>query len=201
MASLEELRTTRLHKLELLKKAGMNPFPSKVPRTFCLGDAKKQFADYEKSGKEVSVAGRIMAIRGQGAILFVVLYDGKGKFQAVFKKDEREPLPWQSNSQLPLPNEKKLVRLIHKRNFGGKSFNRCVAFGNRIDSKFVFPAKKDRRNKPPTVWRRQHHPSTTCTLMRETPAGTVELVGCLATNVTGSLNANGVHLKWVPSGI
>ncbi len=88
MASLEELRTTRLHKLELLKKAGMNPFPSKVPRTFCLGDAKKQFADYEKSGKEVSLAGRIMAIRGQGAILFVVLYDGKGKFQAVFKKDE-----------------------------------------------------------------------------------------------------------------
>jgi lysyl-tRNA synthetase class 2 len=91
MASLEELRTTRLHKLELLKKAGMNPFPSKVPRTFCLGDAKKQFADYEKSGKEVSVAGRIMAIRGQGAILFVVLYDGKGKFQAVFKKDEIAP--------------------------------------------------------------------------------------------------------------
>lgn len=88
MASLEELRTTRLHKLELLKKAGMNPFPSSVPRTFCLGDAKKSFADYEKSGKEVSLAGRIMAIRGQGAILFAVLYDGKGKFQAVFKKDE-----------------------------------------------------------------------------------------------------------------
>ena len=90
MASLEELRSTRLSKLELLKKAEMNPFPSKVPRTFCLGDAKINFADYEKSGKEVSLAGRIMAIRGQGAILFAVLYDGKGKFQAVFKKDEIE---------------------------------------------------------------------------------------------------------------
>lgn len=88
MASLEELRAIRILKLELLKKAGMNPFPSKVPRTFCLGDAKASFADYEKSGKEVSLAGRIMAIRGQGAILFAVLYDGKGKFQAVIKKDE-----------------------------------------------------------------------------------------------------------------
>ncbi len=102
MASLEELRATRLHKLELLKKAGMNPYPSKVPRTFCLEDARKSFADYvegskksKNSGKEVSLAGRVMAIRGQGAILFVVLHDGKenGKahFQAVFKKDVIEP--------------------------------------------------------------------------------------------------------------
>ncbi len=88
MTSLEEIKAIRLGKLELLKKAGMNPFPSRVPRTFCLADAKNNFADYEKEGKEVSIAGRIMAIRGQGAILFVVLYDGRGKFQAVFKKDE-----------------------------------------------------------------------------------------------------------------
>ena len=90
MASLEELKATRLEKLEVLKKAGMNPYPSKVPRTFCLADAKFNFTEYEKEGKEVSLAGRIMAIRGQGAILFIVLYDGKGKFQAVFKKDEVE---------------------------------------------------------------------------------------------------------------
>src|SRR3954464_10063741 len=91
MASLEELRTTRLQKLELLKKAGMDPYPSKVPRTFCLEDARKSFADYEATGGEASIAGRIMAIRGQGAILFVVLKDGKedgrAHFQAVFKKD------------------------------------------------------------------------------------------------------------------
>ncbi len=90
MASLEELKAIRLQKLELLKKAGINPFPSKVPRTFCLADAKNNFAEYEKENKEVSLAGRIMAIRGQGAILFIVLYDGKAKFQAVFKKDEIE---------------------------------------------------------------------------------------------------------------
>lgn len=88
MASLEELKVIRLQKLELLKKAGMNPFPSQVPRDFCLADAKIGFVENEKSKKEFSIVGRIMAIRGQGSILFIVLYDGKGKFQAVFKKDE-----------------------------------------------------------------------------------------------------------------
>jgi lysyl-tRNA synthetase class 2 len=56
-----------------------------------LFDAKENFAEYEKGNKTVSLSGRILAIRGQGAILFAVLYDGKGKFQAVFKKDEIDP--------------------------------------------------------------------------------------------------------------
>jgi lysyl-tRNA synthetase class 2 len=94
MASLEELKKTRLEKLELLKKAGMDPYPGKVPWTFCLEDARKNFGAYEANGTEVSIAGRIMAIRGQGAILFVVLKDGKedgrAHFQAVFKKDVLE---------------------------------------------------------------------------------------------------------------
>ena len=87
MASLEELRSARLQKLELLKKAGMEAYPAKVPRDFCLADAKANFASYEADKKEVSLCGRVMAIRGQGAILFVVLDDGKGTFQAVVKKD------------------------------------------------------------------------------------------------------------------
>lgn len=87
MASLDELREIRLHKLELIKQAGMDPYPAKVPRSFCLADAKANFAQYEKSQDEVSLCGRIMAIRGQGAIQFFVLDDGKANFQAVIKKD------------------------------------------------------------------------------------------------------------------
>lgn len=87
MASLEEIRSARLQKIELLKKAGVNPYPSKVPRDMCLRDARANFAAFEKEGKVLSLAGRIMAIRGQGAILFVVLDDGKAKLQSVFKKD------------------------------------------------------------------------------------------------------------------
>jgi lysyl-tRNA synthetase class 2 len=87
MSSLEELKQTRRRKLELFKKAGMEAYPANVPRDFCLADAKARFKEYEKSGKEASLAGRVMAIRGQGAILFLVLDDGRATFQAVIKKD------------------------------------------------------------------------------------------------------------------
>ena len=91
MASLDELRTTRLAKLELLKKAGMEAYPAKVPRDFCLKDARANFGEYEKSAKPVSLSGRIMAIRGSGGISFLVLDDGKSTFQAVIKKDTLSP--------------------------------------------------------------------------------------------------------------
>lgn len=87
MATLEELKAVRTQKLEKLKAKGINPFPARVPRTHSLKDVKADFAALESAKKEISVTGRIMAIRGQGAILFTVLYDGTEKFQAVFKKD------------------------------------------------------------------------------------------------------------------
>jgi len=87
MASLEEIRETRLRKLRLLQDAGMEAYPARIPRDHCLADARKNFSENEKSGKTVNLAGRIMAIRGQGAILFFVLDDGKSTFQAVIKKD------------------------------------------------------------------------------------------------------------------
>ena len=88
MASLEEIRSGRLAKIKKLKEAGINPYPAKVPRDFPVAQFKNDFADLEKSGRAVSLAGRIMAIRGQGAILFVVLFDGTEKVQAIFKKDD-----------------------------------------------------------------------------------------------------------------
>ncbi len=91
MARLDEIRLSRLVKLELLKKAGMDAYPAKIPRDMCLLDARKNFTDFFKQNKTISLAGRIMAIRGQGAILFVVLDDGKEKLQAVFKRDTLEP--------------------------------------------------------------------------------------------------------------
>jgi lysyl-tRNA synthetase, class II len=87
MSSLEELKQTRFLKLELLKKAGMDPYPVSVPRDFCLSIVRARFAEFEKSTKKISLSGRIMAIRGQGAILFLVLDDGTATFQAVVKKD------------------------------------------------------------------------------------------------------------------
>ena len=95
MASLEELKATRLQKLDVLKKAGMEAYPVTVPRDMSLAEAKKDFASIESSKKEVSLSGRIMAIRGQGAILFLVLDDGSATFQAVVKKDILKPESFQ----------------------------------------------------------------------------------------------------------
>ena len=87
MASLEEIRATHIEKLELLKSAGMNPYPARVPRDYALEYIKDSFTILENEGKTHSISGRVMAIRGQGAILFVVLDDGTARFQTVFKKD------------------------------------------------------------------------------------------------------------------
>ncbi|HXK37458.1 MAG TPA: lysine--tRNA ligase [Candidatus Paceibacterota bacterium] len=87
MASLEEIRTERLRKHALLLEKGMNPYPSKVPRTHAVSAVRANFADLESKAAIVALAGRVMAIRGQGAIQFVVLDDGTGTFQAVMKRD------------------------------------------------------------------------------------------------------------------
>lgn len=87
MASLEELRASRIEKLDRLKEAGMEPYPARVARDYSLDVVRDQFTGLEAEGKAYSIAGRVMAIRGQGAILFVVLDDGTAKFQVVFKSD------------------------------------------------------------------------------------------------------------------
>lgn len=90
MASIEELKQIRLQKLAQLESAGMDPYPARVSRTHTLADLRADFEKVESSSSTVTVSGRIMAIRGQGAILFVVLDDGTDRFQTVFKKDTIE---------------------------------------------------------------------------------------------------------------
>ncbi len=88
MASLEELRGARLEKIEKLKTSGLNPYANFVKRDYSISEIKNKFEELEISGDSVSIAGRVMIIRGQGAILFIVLQDGHDRFQAVLKKDE-----------------------------------------------------------------------------------------------------------------
>src|SRR4051812_25351546 len=90
MASLEELRTVRLEKLKMIQTYGMDPYPAKVTKDFTLAEVLENFKNLEDGKKEISLVGRIMSIRGQGAIIFASIFDGTAKFQAVFKKDELE---------------------------------------------------------------------------------------------------------------
>jgi len=87
MASLEELRNERLRKLQILKEYGMDSYPSSSEREFSLVEIEKEFDELSKKEKVV-VAGRIMALRGQGALLFLDINDGTGRFQALLKKGD-----------------------------------------------------------------------------------------------------------------
>ncbi len=85
--SLEELRAVREEKLKKIINSGKNPYPARVPRTHSIKALGEAFEPLEKNQTEVSLSGRVMSIRGQGAILFVTLFDGTGSFQLVLKKD------------------------------------------------------------------------------------------------------------------
>ena len=87
MASLEEIKSARLAKLEILKSKGVNPYPARVPRDFPISFLKTNFNAQIDSDTSISVAGRVMALRGQGAILFAVLFDGTERVQSIIKKD------------------------------------------------------------------------------------------------------------------
>lgn len=87
MASLEELRENRIKKLANLKQAGINPYPSKSNRSFLIADALADFENLSQGEKGIIFAGRIMALRGQGALIFADLKDGSGNIQVLFKKD------------------------------------------------------------------------------------------------------------------
>lgn len=92
MASIEELRDARIKKIELLKEANMNPYVSFVARDYSIKEVKDSFDKLSvvSEKKNISIAGRVIVVRGQGSILFVVLQDGDERFQAVLKKDSLE---------------------------------------------------------------------------------------------------------------
>lgn len=87
MSSIDEIRDVRLKKLELLKSKGVNPYPATSNRELSLKEAILSFDDLVVSKSVKWLAGRIMSIRGQGAILFLNLNDGTATFQAILKKD------------------------------------------------------------------------------------------------------------------
>jgi len=90
MSSIDEIRDIRMKKLELLKKEGMNPYPAHSERELSLARAVQSFSELEKSGEEKWIAGRVMSVRGQGAIVFITLFDGTASFQGLLKKDSIE---------------------------------------------------------------------------------------------------------------
>jgi lysyl-tRNA synthetase, class II len=88
MASIEEIKDIRLKKIEILEKVGIYSYPSKVEKSHTIFEVKEQFKVLESSAQMITIVGRIMSVRGQGALAFVDLYDGTARMQALLKADE-----------------------------------------------------------------------------------------------------------------
>ncbi len=88
MASIDEIRATRLAKLNLLVSKGINPYPIESHQDYTCAEAVEKFDEVSKSEKSVYMVGRIISIRAQGKIVFFHFNDGTGKFQALLKSGE-----------------------------------------------------------------------------------------------------------------
>ncbi len=91
MSGLDEVRAERLKKLELLKAKGIDPYPATASRAHEIDSVLGDFDHLVETAVSVSLAGRVMVVRGQGAILFAVLKDGTGSIQLVLKEDVLSP--------------------------------------------------------------------------------------------------------------
>lgn len=85
-----DIRAERIKKIEMLKDAGMSAYPVSARTDMTLQVFLSTFDELDVSGQEVTLAGRVMSIRGQGGIMFADLFDGTARAQAVFQKTELE---------------------------------------------------------------------------------------------------------------
>ena len=94
MSEQEELNfvmQARRDKLAALEAQGVEPFAWSYQRTHLAKDALALLggaAGDEGEGPEVSVAGRLVALRGHGKTAFAHLADASGRIQLYFRKDE-----------------------------------------------------------------------------------------------------------------
>ncbi|MSU74804.1 lysine--tRNA ligase [Candidatus Kaiserbacteria bacterium] len=84
--SEQDIRDERLKKLEILKAAGMEAYPTSTARNTSIADLLDDFEALEKEGTAKTIVGRIMSLRGQGGIAFADIFDGTERTQIVLQK-------------------------------------------------------------------------------------------------------------------
>ncbi len=88
-----ELVRVRLEKLERLRAKGIDPYPRSYNRTHTAKQAVEHFESAEVSGEgeaemeDVSVGGRIIAMRGMGKVTFFDILDGSGRVQTMLRSN------------------------------------------------------------------------------------------------------------------
>ncbi|MGE5072354.1 MAG: lysine--tRNA ligase [Anaerolineae bacterium] len=93
MTEYTSLEKIRLQKIEDLRAAGVEAYPTRAERTHTSAEAIAAFAAAEAAGQEVqaTLAGRIRATRAMGKVSFAHIEDGAGKVQLFFRANELGP--------------------------------------------------------------------------------------------------------------
>lgn len=85
--SLEDIRQTKIEKVEKLRKAGINPYPVISKRTHTAKEALDNFDKLADLKEELTLVGRVMAKREHGGSMFFDIRDGEDKIQGFIKED------------------------------------------------------------------------------------------------------------------
>jgi len=86
---LNDLRQTRLEKLNNLISAGLQVYPEKSKKDFANAHALENFDDLliRQLAEDIFLTGRVRSLRQMGALIFFHIEDESGKIQCLLKKD------------------------------------------------------------------------------------------------------------------
>lgn len=88
---LDEIMKGRKEKADAMTEAGRDPYPADVKMTVTVADALKDFSKLSRSAKKVWICGRVVSVRDQGKLIFIVIDDGTSRIQGfVSKKNLKE---------------------------------------------------------------------------------------------------------------
>ncbi len=95
MSEERSLISERLRKLAELEAVGVDPYPARFGVTHLAADLHREYAGLSEEGDagapQVSIAGRLMSVRGHGKATFAHLQDGSGRIQIYIVRDTVGP--------------------------------------------------------------------------------------------------------------
>jgi lysyl-tRNA synthetase class 2 len=84
---MSDERPFRIEKLEALRAAGIEPYPTSTTRDTTARAALERFDELHAAGTRITLAGRLMQLREMGKAAFAHIEDGSGRIQLYFKRD------------------------------------------------------------------------------------------------------------------
>lgn len=104
-STLNDERATRLAKRAALFEAGQNPYPEHSELEDYVADIEAKYAelaDGEDTEEVVKIAGRVVAKRGQGKIMFIVVRDATAEIQLFCRINDMDEAAWNTLKALDL---------------------------------------------------------------------------------------------------